>query len=59
MEEKKFYNKKTQAKTGVALQRPLLLIDDRKLELFNDSSLLVDLSSKIGRKKWDLKQKVL
>ena len=43
----------------MALQRPLLLIDDRKLELFNDSSLLVDLSSKIGRKKWDLKEKVL
>jgi hypothetical protein len=59
MEEKKFYIMKTQAKTGVALQRPPLLIDDRKSELFNDSSLLVDLCSKIGRKKWDLKQKVL
>ena len=59
MEEKKFDIKKTQAKTGVALQRPPLLIDDCKSELFNDSSLLVDLCSKIGRKKWDLKQKVL
>ena len=59
MEEKKFYVKKTQAKPGVALHRPLSLIDDRKLELFNDSSLLVDLCSKLGRKKWDLKQKVL
>ena len=59
MEEKKIYIKKTQAKPGVALQRPLSLIDDCKLELFNNSSLLVDLCSRIGRKKWDLKQKVL
>ena len=59
MEEKKLYIMKTQAKTGVALQRPPLPIDDRKSELFNDSSPLVNLCSKIGRKKWDLKQKVL
>ena len=58
-ERKKFYIKNTQAKPGVALQRPLSLIDDCKLELFNDSFLMADLCSKIGRKKWDLKQKIL
>ena len=37
----------------VALQTSVSLIDDRKLELPNDSSLLVDLCPKIGLKKSD------
>ena len=41
------------------LFKHLSLIDDQKLELPNNSSLLVDLCPQIGSKKGDLKQKVL
>ena len=47
------------AKGGSTSTYVTALIDDCKLELFSNSSLLVDLCSKIGWKKWDLKQKVL
>ena len=43
----------------MALQRPLSLIDDRKLELVNNSRHLVELCPLIGLKITDFEQKVL
>ena len=48
-----FNSKQFQAKPGVALQTPLALIYERKLELLNNSSVLIDTCPKVSLKKSD------